>query len=273
MKRKRKNYQQISAIQSVLERRGKLNCEYGRIVGKWTMPDENYKYRQSLGHKFISLILNSAVAVVAPVYLKFKYGAKVTGKENLREVKGKGAVSICNHIDCLDTLFVRQAMGYLRSYHTVAPFNNKSGLGGAIMRHGNVLPFSANLKAMKNMSDEMRRLLNAGKIINFYPEQSMWNAYREPRPMKDGAFHYAVKYGVPVVPIFCTFKRTERYKIKKLKINILKPIYPDGGGGRAAFADLKTKAELAWGNCYLKEYENSIISSDSGYALDSSAKF
>ncbi len=271
MKRKRKDCEKIIAIQKLLEKHEKFNCDYGRIVGQWSMPDESYKYRQNWFHKTISILLNSFLAIVAPVYVKLKYGAKVVGKEHLKELNGKGAICICNHIDWLDTLFVRQAIGYLRSYHTVAPYNNKKGLGGAVMRHGNVLPFSANLKAMKNLSDEMQRLLDKGKIINFFPEQALWNAYREPRPMKNGAFHYAVKYRVPILPVFCTFERTEKCKIKKLKIHILKPIYADDTlCGRAKVSDFKTKAEIAWKNCYLREYEiNEVkISPDISYALD-----
>jgi len=255
MKKKRKAYAIAEDIQHILEKRGKYNFEYGRVVGSWSMPDKNYKYRNRGFDKLLYGVINGLLALLAPIVLKVYYGARVTGRKNLKELKGKGAICVCNHISLLDTLFVRQAMGYFRSYHTEAPYNNKSGFCGYIMRHGAMLPFSADLSAMRNLNAEMGRLLSKGKIINFYAEEALWGAYQKPRPMKDGAFRYAVKYGVPVVPIFCTFKRTKKGKIKRLKINILPPVYAeDTLPPKARAAKMRQCAEGEWAECYGENY-------------------
>ena len=48
----------------------------------------------------------------------------------------------------------------------------------------------------------------------------MWPLYKKPRPHKVGAYHYAVKYDKPIVPLFITFDEKNHFTL-----NILKPIY------------------------------------------------
>ena len=182
-------------------------------------------------------------------------GVKVVGKENLRALKKQGAICVCNHFNYLDTVFVREAVGHYRSYHTMGPWNNKRGIGGHIIRQGGMLPFSADRGAMRALTEEMDRLLKEGKIINFYAEQAMWKNYQKPRPMKDGAFHYAVKFSVPVLPIFCTFQKRKNGTIYRVRINIMQAIYPNANLPRPARgAKMKEEAQRAWKDCYEKTY-------------------
>ena len=193
--------------------------------------------------------------VLAPVLLKVAYGYRVVGKENRRALKKQGAIVVCNHISYLDTLFVRAAAGHYRSFHTMAPWNNKTGVGGWFMRHAGMWAFSANLAATKNLMREMERRLKQGKFVNFYAEQAMWVNYPKPRPMKDGAFYYAVKMDVPVLPVFCTFRKNRRGHMKKLRIHILPAVYADKSLPRAArIAKMKAEAEAAWKACYEEAY-------------------
>lgn len=254
-KRKRKRYEVIEGIQCALEKRGSLNLDYGIPIGGWDMPDKDFSYRNRGINKVVYGIEMSILTVLAPIVIKVYYGAKVTGRDNMKELKGKGAICVCNHFSFLDTLFVRQAMGYFRSYHTSAPYNNKNGVGGYIIKRAAMLPFSSDYAAMRNLSTEMERLLKKGKIINFYAEEAMWHSYQKPRPMRIGAFHYAVKYSVPVVPIFCTFERTKKGRIKRLRINILKPVYGNEALPlKQRSAEMKNLAEKEWAECYSKNY-------------------
>ena len=66
-----------------------------------------------------------------------------------------------------------------------------------------------------------------------YPEQAMWWNYRKPRPHKPGAYFYAAKNHVPVIPLFVTMTdqtgRTDGAGFPKqaYTVHILPPIYPD----------------------------------------------
>lgn len=251
MKEKRTEKFKRERIHELLAAHGHFGMDYGRVIGTWEMPDGSFAYRQKPFDRFLTGCMRTLMRLLGPLFLRIAYRMRVRGKENLKAIGKSGAVSLCNHFHILDTLFVRQAVGYFRSYHTVAPINNKKGLGGAIMRHGGLLPFSTDLAAMRNLDAEIGRLLSTGKIVNFYPEQALWTHYRPPRPMKRGAFHYAVKFNVPVLPVFCTFRENKRGKLKRLTVHILPPIYPQPGGDRRAEIDrLLAAAEAEWLSCY-----------------------
>ena len=75
-------------------------------------------------------------------------------------------------------------------------------------------------------------ILQRGDCILIYPEQSMWWNYKKPKPLKDGAFKFAVRNDVPVLPIFITMEdssiiQDDGFPVQKYTINIEKPIYPD----------------------------------------------
>lgn len=241
-------------IQQTLEGYRRFDYDYIPFGNNWYVPDADYDYRGKR-RRIGTFLMRFFMATIGAAAIKLVYGARVTGKRNLKALKKQGAVCVSNHISYLDTLFVRQAIGYFRSYHTMAPWNNKTGLGGWFIRRGGMLPFSPNLGATRNLNREIERLLNAGKIVNFYAEQAMWQNYPKPRPMKDGAFYYAEKSGVPVLPVFCTFRLSKRGHIRRLRINILPPVYADGSlPKKARTAKLREDAQKAWAECYEQAY-------------------
>lgn len=255
MKRKRTKLELRDGIQATLEGYRRFDYDYIAFGHHWFMPDGDFKYRQSLGGRLISGAIRTVLKVFAPILLKVAYGCRVVGKENRRALKKQGAIVVCNHISYLDTLFVRAAAGQYRSFHTMAPWNNKTGVGGWFMRHAGMWAFSANLAATKNLMREMERRLKQGKFVNFYAEQAMWVNYQKPRPMKDGAFYYAVKMGVPVLPVFCTFRKNKKGHMKKLRIHILPAVYADPSLPRGVrVAKMKADAEAAWKACYEAAY-------------------
>lgn len=246
-------------IQSVLESYRQFDYEYIPSGENWIIPDEHFAFRKKFPENIINGFWRVFLRIFSPVLLKVAYGAKVVGRKNLKEVKGKGALCVCNHISFLDTLFVRQGVGYFRSFHTMTERNNKGGFGGHVIRHGGMLPFSPNFTATKNLIREMERLLGKGKIINFYAERAMWVNYQKPRPMKDGVFTYAVRFNVPIVPLFCTFEKNKKGKMKKLRIHILPAIFPDGNLPRRERAEaMKLAAENAWKECYESAYNKPL---------------
>ena len=251
----RKKYRKILDIQNTLEGYRRFDYDYIPFGDNWEMPAADYKYRKRGFGKIAAGFWRTLMATIGSVAIKIMYGAKVVGKKNLKALGKRGAICVCNHFSFLDTLFVRQAVGHFRSYHTMGPFNNKKGVGGHIIRNGGMLPFSTNMGAMKNFMREIERLLKEGKIVNFYAEQAMWLNYQKPRPMKDGAFYYAVKYGVPVLPLFCTFRKSKRGHIRKLRIHILPAVYADESLPRPKrIAEMKERAERAWRECYEEAY-------------------
>ena len=183
---------------------------------------------------------------------------EVTGRENLKGLKG--AIVCCNHVNKLDSCALIKALSYKRAYFVGAEFNNYKGVLGDSMRIGGLLPLSSTFSGMKNFNKTVSELLKNDKLVTFFPERAEWWCYRKPRPMIDGAFKYAVKNNVPVLPVFITFKESKASKqsktgIPKFIVNILPPIYKEEG--KSDFENVQAfneKTFNAMQDCYKKFY-------------------
>lgn len=162
---------------------------------------------------------------------------EIKGIENFRKIKG-GAIITCNHFNAFDNYAIWRAVRDemprgKRLYKVIREGNytNFKGLYGFFFRHCNTLPLSSNTQTMKNMLKAVSVLLKRGEKILIYPEQAMWWNYRKPRPFKSGAFKFAAKNFVPVIPAFITMEDTEKigadgFNIKAYTVWFLPPIYP-----------------------------------------------
>ena len=82
--------------------------------------------------------------------------------------------------------------------------------------------------------------------------------YEKPRPFKEGAFHYADKFDVPVIPTFITFRDSgkvdgEGLPIKYFTVHIMPPIYRDPSQNRAE--NVKTMMDKNYQMCKAKYEE------------------
>lgn len=158
------------------------------------------------------------------------FKTEVIGSENLARVKG--AIVCCNHVNKLDCVAVQYACRPRKTYMTAAEFNNMEGFLGDMMRLGGMMPMSTSFSAQKNFDAAISKILDDGNFVTFFPERAEWWGYEKPRPLLPGAYHYAVKFGVPIIPIFITFRETaasraDRKGLKQFVINIAPPIYAD----------------------------------------------
>ena len=163
---------------------------------------------------------------------------EVRGAENMEAVRNVGALVTCNHFNAFDNYAVyRTLIPVLEGkmlYKIIREGNYTSfgGFYGYLFRHCNTLPLSSSLKGIKALNKAMTELFARGEKILIYPEQAMWYNYRKPRPLKTGAFRFAAKNHVPVLPIFITLEDTDRYDadglpIQAYTVHILPALYPD----------------------------------------------
>lgn len=193
-----------------------------------------------LSSKFKSLIAN----IVAKLYFdnQIRRGdwiiKEVKGIENYLNVKNRGVILTCNHFNPNDNYAIdRTLQPYLkfkRLYKIIREGNYTSfkGLYGFFFRNCNTIPLPSTLAVWREMSNAVDKLLKRGEKILVYPEQAMWWNYRKPRPLKSGAFKFAVKSNAPVLPIFITMEDTEKigpdgFPVQAYTINFSKPIFPD----------------------------------------------
>ncbi len=158
------------------------------------------------------------------------------GIENLKSVKG-GAIITANHFSPFDSIPLHLAMKkYARTkklFKIIREGNyTMPGLYGFFLRNCYTLPLATNPTVLRDLYASISTILKKGNYILIYPEQSMWWNYRKPKPLKQGAFIFASKNNVPVIPTFITMRDTDKLDkdgapIQAYTLHFLKPIYPD----------------------------------------------
>ena len=114
---------------------------------------------------------------------------------------------------------------------------------------------------MKKFLVAVNTLLQRGHFILVYPEQSMWWNYRKPKPLKIGAFQFAAKNNVPVLPCFITMKDTDimgddGFFVQEYTVHISAPIYPDETlGKRECASRMMSENYDIWKDIYEREYQ------------------
>ncbi len=161
----------------------------------------------------------------------------IKGLQNYKAVEG-GAMITCNHFSAFDNYVVYRAIRdtlpkgkYLYKVIREGNYTNFKGLYGFFLRHCNTLPLSSNVETMKKFMKAISVLLERGEKILIYPEQAMWWNYRKPRPLKSGAFKFAAKNNVPIIPSFITLEDTDKldtngFYIQAHTIWFMPAIYP-----------------------------------------------
>ena len=113
------------------------------------------------------------------------------------------------------------------------------------------MPLSNQFSNQKNLDNAVSHYLKQGKLIYVAPEQAMWRGYTKLRPFKNGAFHYAVKNNVPVIPMVNLLKEGNKWdKLwgRKFRVitKVLPAIYPNQNlQKKESIEDLKEKTRNA----------------------------
>ena len=190
---------------------------------------------------------------------------KIVGFENISGIKG-GAIITCNHFNVIDNTIPRilaMKTGRGKKFDIVVQETNifMEGFFGFLMKNANTLPVSRSASYMaKNLKPAMKKLLGKGHFILIYPEQEMWFNYKKPRELRDGAYHYAAEFGVPIIPCFVTMENlytvdAQGFFEQAHTLHVCPPIYPDPSlslrENRAAMK--KRDAELK-SACYERTY-------------------
>ena len=199
------------------------------------MPDEvDY-----LNKKFFSKI-KTRIAVIMEWFAKRKikkmFDIEIKGEENIKNISG-GAIITSNHFAPTENIAVKLASEKAKKKHKLYKVVREGnffmpGAIGFLLKNCRTLPISSNIHTMKILDNAIGEILSNGDFILVYPEQSMWWNYKKPRPYRIGAYHYAAKYNVPVIPCFVTLSKKgtigkDGFPELKYTIHIMEPIYPN----------------------------------------------
>ena len=139
-------------------------------------------------------------------------------------------------------------------------YTNFPGFYGVLMRNCYTFPLSSNRDTMKKFLSSMDTVLQHGDFMLVYPEQSMWWNYRKPKPLKKGAYTFAAKNHVPVLPCFITMEDSDilgddGFYVQEYTIHIAEPIYPDPQKTQAENVDaMRRKNAVVWKQIYEEFY-------------------
>lgn len=202
---------------------------------KTLAPNDVDYLKTKLKSKILNLICRRKVAKMLKAFA-LERQISVVGSENLLKVDG-GAVLTTNHFHPFDSAPVIYAIEkYLKKkkIHIVIREGNYQipGLFGFLLKNYDTFPLSSNMKTTINLNKAIDTVLGAGDLLLVYPEQSMWYNYKKPRGYRVGAYRWASRNFVPVIPCFTVMEDLEDFepnglKKQKLTLFIGEPIFPD----------------------------------------------
>jgi 1-acyl-sn-glycerol-3-phosphate acyltransferase len=184
----------------------------GRV---WSVPD--------------TVLYDVAVAVLR-VYVTVVHGLRVRGREQLAAAPG-GVVSISNHVHYLDCGMVAGQFRGRRVAFTAKPENFELPVAGFLVSHLGAVAVPRAPADHPRFEAQLRACIGAGYGVHFYPEGELVQYDTTLRPFKRGAFEYACRLGVPVVPMVFTYGRRPWWRPKPpLRLHILAAEHPRGSG-------------------------------------------
>ena len=254
------------------------------------MPDEIDYLRKSPIAKLKTKIAHQKAKIFLKTILKKKVMIikDIKGIDNWKNLQS-GAIVTCNHFNAFDSFAIQEAYHASKKwpkqkfYRVIKEGNYTSfpGFFGELMRHFYTLPLSSNLKTMVKFTEATNTLLKNGNFVLFYPEQAMWWNYRKPRPVKPGAYRFAVKNNLPVLPCFITMRDSDilgedlkksikgfnvdenfipnGYFVQEYTIHIGEPIYPkDNLNYKENIEYLAKENFKVWKEIYEQEYQTEL---------------
>lgn len=200
--------------------------------------DENYNFiNKNIFFRAFSRFFRRIVIMFMGPWLKRRYKLKIVGKENIKKVRRKGVIVTVNHVHNFDNLLVgTRLLHHRKCYFITLKDNINMPFVGFLLRSLGGIPIPTSVKAMPPFDACITELLRKKKAILICPEASLWPFYRGVRPFKKGAFRFAVKNDVPILPVVISFRRKlrkrpakkgkEKYKYY-FTVHVGEPIYQD----------------------------------------------
>lgn len=186
---------------------------------------ENYKFEnRNIFYRIYAAIIRVLVYILIPIVGKVTCRYKIRGKKNLKAVRKKGAVLVANHVHPLDACIICAAMMRRRKIRIISLKENMDiPFVGKLIKALGCIPLADTYRGMMKFNETIYKLLEKKKLVLFFPEASLWPNYRGIRPFHKGAFGFALKANVPVLPLVFTFEKNRKGKTRMV-LNVKEPI-------------------------------------------------
>ena len=202
-----------------------------------------------LHHSLIYKILSSLLYLIAHPILflvtKLWLGLKVEGRENLSKM-GDEYITVANHINMIDCAMIALAIFPRIPYFLTLQSNLEIPFIKYLVMLFRGIPIPRKKSGKEKMVNTIDGLLKRGEIVGIYPEGHLIPYYDGIREFKNGAFNFAVRNQVPILPIVFTYREPEgiiRFIKRKpfITLTILEPEYPKTEISKANVQELKNR--------------------------------
>ena len=168
-----------------------------------------------LHHSIIYKILSSLLYIIAYpilfVLTKLVHGLEIEGRENLKNLED-GYIVTANHINMLDCAMVVLSLFPRTPYFLTLQTNLEIPFIKYLVALFRAFPVPRKYGDKVKMVNTVDKLLKDEEIVGIYPEGELIPYYNGVREFKDGAFNFAVKNQVPVLPIVFTYREVTGWR-------------------------------------------------------------
>jgi 1-acyl-sn-glycerol-3-phosphate acyltransferase len=211
--------------------------------------DENYPFfDKSFKFRFMRIIIYGIIYFLLFPTSLWRFSLKIEGRKNLRKYKEalkNGAMTICNHVQRWDFLFVAQALRYRVMYFPVWKEQLKSP-DRDLIRHAGGIPIPDDIRSIRKFNNAFDEIVKKKIWFHVFPEGCRWDYYVPIRPFKKGVFTMAYRYNLPVLPLAISYRKPvfpytlvnfvrtvlRRKKLPMITIRIGEPLFFDTTLGR-----------------------------------------
>ena len=144
----------------------------------------------------------------------------------------KRAILLCNHCMPLDPIFYGIAIVPRRTYFTVLEETCEAPVIGSLVRLLGGIPLPRSSSRLQDIEDAVAHGLATRGLVLFFPEGECFLGNQSIYPFKAGACYFAIRLGVPVVPIVTILTRRNGRKSKQIRVRVrvLPPLAPPAPG-------------------------------------------
>jgi 1-acyl-sn-glycerol-3-phosphate acyltransferase len=181
--------------------------------------DENYQFLdKSLRFKIMRPLTYLVIFGLGPIMSRLRYDFKIEGRKNLRkyrELLKNGAMTVCNHVQRWDFIYVMNAVRYRMVYFPVWK-EQLRGPDKNLIRQAGGIPIPDNIQMMKQFNRAFDEIRAKKKWIHAFPESSRFDWFQPIRPFKKGVFTMAFRYNLPVLPMAISWRPPRRFALDNI---------------------------------------------------------
>lgn len=222
---------------------------------------QNYKWiKTEVLSRILSAVVYALAVIFSSIYCKFFLHMKVTGRENLKKVKG-GYFIFGNHTQPIGDVFTPALCAFpKRIYTIVSTANYGIPVIGKILPYLGALPIKNSASGIKELNTAITKRLSDNHPIVVYPEAHVWEYCTLIRPYPYTSFKFPVKNDVPSFAMTVTYKKSKLFKKPTMQVFIDGPFYGAGNNLKEKAVNLHDtvfdtmKMRSSYSDCNYIEY-------------------